>query len=114
MSKLKAALAVLILVLLVCPPAFAQESSSAAKEPEPAAKATESGNPGANNWEFSLGPMYVWLIAHKADLTVKGDDVDPDVSYSNVFDDTNGGLVFEFEAVRKQSWGFLQASTILN
>ena len=99
MSKLKAALAVLIIVLLVCSPAIAQESPSAAVD-------TKSESTGAKNWEFSVGPMYLWLIAHNADITVKGRDVDGDVSYSNVFDDTNGGLVFEIEAVRKQSWGF--------
>ena len=98
MSKLNAALAVLLIIFIACLPAIAQDSSDAAKE-------TKSESTDSGIWEFTIGPSYVWLIAHKADITVKGRDVDGDVSYSNVFDDTNAGVVFHVEAVRKQSWG---------
>ncbi len=99
MSRLKAALAVLILSLLVCLPAIAQDSSDAAQD-------TESESAGSSNWEFSVGPSYIWLVTQSADITVRGDDVDGDVSYKNVFDNTNLGVAFHLEAVRKQSWGF--------
>jgi hypothetical protein len=107
MSKLKAALAVLIILLLVGTPAIAQESESSdtAEETGSTAKEAEAENTGAKNWEFSLGPSYIWLVAHSADITVKGDDADGDVSYGNIFDSTNLGVVFHLEAVRKNSWG---------
>ena len=107
MSKMKAALAVLILLLFVYSPAIAQESESsgAAEETGSTAKEAEAVSTGAKNWEFTLGPSYFWLVAHSSDITVRGDDVDGDVSYENIFDSNNLGVVFHLEAVRKQSWG---------
>ncbi|MCP4626997.1 MAG: hypothetical protein GY850_26325 [bacterium] len=107
MSKLKAALAVLIIVLFVCPPAFAQESSSATSETKSEATATK-------NWEFSLAPMYLWAVSIKGDQTVKGHDVDLDIPFSDIFDNLNGALIFHFEGVRKQSWGFMTDFNYIN
>jgi hypothetical protein len=105
MPKLKAFLAVWIILLLVCAPVIAQDSTDAAKQTESAAGEAESKDTGAKNWAFTLGPSYLWLVTQSADITVRGKDVDGDVSYKNVFDDTNLGVVFNFEAVRKDSWG---------
>lgn len=79
---------VLIAFGLVCPVASGEEAQS------------------EKNWEFELAPMYLWAVSLNGDLTVKGRQVDFDVSFSEIFDNLNGAVTFHFEGVRKQEWGF--------
>ena len=91
MAKFKMVFSVIIVLFFFSSVAFAQETSDA-----------ES----AGNWQFELAPMYLWAVSITGDQTVKGNDVDLDVSFSDIFDNLNGALTFHFEAARKQSWGF--------
>jgi hypothetical protein len=80
---------ILVLVIgLVCPMANAEESNS------------------NSDWEFSLAPMYLWAVSIDGDQTVKGNDVDLDVPFSDIFDNLNGALTFHFEGLHKSRWGF--------
>ena len=107
MSKLKTALAALILIALICPVAVAQESSESKTK-------MESETSGVKNWEFSLAPMYLWAVSIKGDQTVNGIDADLDISFSEIFDKLQGALTFHFEGVRKQSWGFFTDLNYIN
>jgi len=100
MTKFKTAITVLIVLAFLGSPAFAQDAS---KADTPAA----SDGEGTKNWEFSLAPMYLWAVSIKGDLKVKGQDVDLDVPFSEIFDDLNGALTVHFEGVHKQDWGFM-------
>jgi hypothetical protein len=80
---------ILVLVIgLVCPMANAEESNS------------------NSDWEFSMAPMYLWAVSIDGDQTVKGNDVDLDVPFSDIFDNLNGALTFHFEGLHKSRWGF--------
>jgi len=79
---------ILLMIALVCPAAYGQESDS------------------KKDWEFALAPMYLWAVSINGDQTVKGKDVDLDIPFSDIFDNLNGAVTFHFEGVHKQSWGF--------
>ena len=116
MSSLKTAIALLIVLLLVCPAAVAQETPKATTETESGETAaeTEPETAGVKNWEFELAPMYLWAISTSGDMTVKGDERDFDISFKDIADDINGAVTFHFEAVRKQSWGFFTDFMYIN
>ena len=59
-----------------------------------------------SNWVFNLAPMYLWAVSIDGDQTVKGNEVDLDVPFSDIFDKLNGALTFHFEGLHKQRWGF--------
>ena len=59
-----------------------------------------------DNWNFKLAPMYLWAVSIDGDQTVKGIDVDLDVSFDEILDKLNGALTFHFEGLYKQRWGF--------
>jgi len=83
------AVGISVLVIgLVCPMAYGEESTS------------------NDDWEFSLAPMYLWAVSIDGDQTVKGTKVDLDVPFSDIFDNLNGALTFHFEGLHKQRWGF--------
>jgi hypothetical protein len=90
MTKFKVAATVIIVLFFLSSVAFAQEASDA-----------ES----AGNWQFEMAPIYLWAISHSADQKVKGVDVDPDISFGDMFDNLNGAMTFHLGGVHKQSWG---------
>ncbi|MGE5238372.1 MAG: hypothetical protein ACM3ON_06185 [Chloroflexota bacterium] len=53
--------------------------------------------PVSKDWEFSLAPMYLWAVSIDGEQTVKGNKVDLDVSFSDVWGNLNGALIFHFE-----------------
>jgi hypothetical protein len=91
MTKFKMAFTVLMVLALVGSAAMAQDTPKSA---------------GAKNWEWNLAPMYLWAVSIKGDQTVKGVDVDLDISFSDILDNLNGALTFHFEGLHKQNWGF--------
>jgi len=88
MRRILAAGMMVLVIGLVCPLAYGEESTS------------------NKDWEFSLAPMYLWALAMDGDVTVKGNKADLDVSFSDIWDNLNGALTFHFEGVHKQRWGF--------
>lgn len=100
MKKLKEAIFALTILVLLCPLAFAADSSKTSTD-------ANSDTSTSKNWEFSLAPMYLWAVSINGNQTVKGNKVDLDVPFSDIFDNLNGALTFHFEGVYKQRWGFL-------
>ena len=88
MRRILAASIIMVVVGLVCPMAYGEESNS------------------NSDWEFNLAPMYLWAVSIDGDQTVEGTKVDLDISFSEIFDDLNGALTFHFEGLHKQRWGF--------
>ncbi len=86
MNKLITSIVTLCAVVLICSPAFAQETEKA--------------------WNFSLTPFYFWGTAIDGTQTVKGQKADVDVSFSDIFDNLEGILTFHFEGIHKQKIGF--------
>jgi hypothetical protein len=56
-----------------------------------------------NGWEFQVAP-YMWAISMNGDATVKGQEADVDVSFSDIWDELNFAFMMEYEA-RKGPWG---------
>ena len=100
MKKLKEAITLLILLALLSPLAIAEDASKISTD-------AKSDTSTSKDWEFSLAPMYLWAVSIDGDQTVKGVDVDLDVSFSEIFDNLNGALTFHFEGLHKQQWGFI-------
>ena len=76
-----------LLIGLVCPLAYAEDSTQ-------------------GDWEFGLAPMYLWAVSIDGDQTVNGNKVDLDVPFSDIFDNLNSALTFHFEGLHKSRWGF--------
>jgi len=83
-------LVVAFVLLLLSPVVFAEEASQAEK----------------NDWEFNLAPMYLWAVSIDGDQTVKGNKVDLDVPFNEIFDNLNGALTVHFEGLYQQRFGF--------
>ena len=88
MRRTLSAVILIIMIGLVCLTAYAEDTNS------------------NSNWEFNLAPMYLWAVSIDGDQTVKGNEVDLDVPFSDIFDKLNGALTFHFEGLHKQRWGF--------
>ncbi len=94
MKKLIPSIVTLCAAILICTPAFAQETDKA--------------------WNFSLSPFYFWGTAIDGTQTVKGQKTDLDVSFTDIFDNLEGILTFHFEGIHKQKIGFFVDFSWLN
>ena len=88
MRRISAVGIIVLMIGLVCPLAYGEDYKS------------------NDNWEFSLAPMYLWAVSIDGDMTVKGNKVDMDVPFSDIFDNLEGAVTFHFEGVHRQRWGF--------
>ncbi|MEX1348142.1 MAG: hypothetical protein AB1Z31_10455 [Desulfobacterales bacterium] len=60
--------------------------------------------PAANSsWEFQVAP-YMWFISLEGDVTVKGQESDIDLNFSDIWDELNIAAMLTFDA-RKGKWG---------
>jgi hypothetical protein len=59
--------------------------------------------PAESAWEFHVAP-YLWAMAGYGNVTVKGIDVDVDLSFSDILDELNFAFMLAYEA-RKGRWG---------
>ena len=59
--------------------------------------------PAESAWEFHVVP-YLWAMAGYGNVTVKGIDVDVDLSFSDIWDELNFAFMLAYEA-RKGRWG---------
>jgi hypothetical protein len=99
MMRLKAVITVLIVLALLCPVALAEDASKTSPD-------ANSDSSAAKNWEFSLAPMYLWAASIDGDMTVNGVKVDVNESFSDIVKSLDGALMFHFEGVHRQRWGF--------
>ena len=97
--RLKAAIIVLIVITFLCSVSMADEAS----ETKPDANSDTITD---KNWKWSLSPMYLWMASIDGDLTVRGIKVDVEESFSDVIENLDGALMFHFEGLYKQHWGF--------
>ncbi len=82
MYKSMACVVALSMILFICSPGLAQETDK--------------------DWTFDLAPLYLWGISIDGKQTVKGQEADLDVSFSDIFNNLNGAFTIHFEGVRKQ------------
>jgi len=68
--------------------------------PAMAAEEKTSQNSG---WEFAVAP-YMWFLSLDGDVTVKGNESDLDLSFSDIWDELNIAAMLTFDA-RKGKWG---------
>jgi hypothetical protein len=69
--------------------------------------------PAANSgWEFRVAP-YLWMVALNGDVTVKGQESDPDLSFNDIWDELNIAATLTFDA-RKGKWGVLGDVIVAN
>lgn len=59
--------------------------------------------PPADRWRFTFIP-YLWTANISGNAKVRGFKADVDMSFSDIWDDLDYGLMFAFEA-RKEDWG---------
>jgi hypothetical protein len=78
----------ILLILLMVAFIFGPLASAVAAEEKPA---EQSG------WEFQVAP-YLWAISMNGDATVKGQEADVDVSFSDIWDELNLAFMMEYEA----------------
>ncbi len=97
--RLKAALAVLIVFAFLYQTALADDASQRNSD-------SSSDSSTAKNWEWSLAPMYLWAASIDGDITIRGIKVDVNESFSDILDNLDGALMFHFEGLYKQRWGF--------
>lgn len=65
--------------------------------PFAAAVAAEEKPDAQSGWEFQVAP-YLWALAMNGHATVKGQEADVDVSFSDIWDELNIALMLEYEA----------------
>ena len=100
--RLKAALTLFIVFAFLCSVAMADEASETIPD-------ANSDTTADKNWEWSLAPMYLWAASIDGDMTVRGIKVDVNQSFSDSLDysdNLDGALMFHFEGLYKQRWGF--------
>ena len=97
--KLKAAIITIIVFAILCQTVLADDASKPNSD-------TNSDSAIAKNWEWSLAPMYLWAASIDGDMTVKGVKVDVEESFSDIVSNLDGALMFHFEGVYRQQWGF--------
>jgi len=67
------------------------------------AVAAEEKTDKQSGWDFHVAP-YLWAVSMNGDATVKGQEADVDVSFSDIWDELNYAFMMEYEA-RKGRWG---------
>ncbi len=64
-----------------------------------AAPPASAEDPVSEDWQFQVAP-YVWALAAEGDATVKGQEVDVDLSFKDIVEELNYGVMLQGE-VRK-------------
>jgi hypothetical protein len=85
---MRAIVASVVVLLLLCPLAYAEETS------------------GTKNWEFELIPLYLWGTDVNGDMTVKGVTQSIEIPFDEIFDSLEAAFSIHFEALYKKRWGF--------
>lgn len=64
----------------------------------------EEKSDGQSGWEFQVSP-HIWFLSLDGDVTVKGQESNADMSFSDIWDELNIAGMIAFEG-RKDRWGF--------
>ena len=86
----KTGLIVLTVIMLAC-------SSTAAFASE---------EKGGGNWDFSLAPLYLWMVDMEGDLGIGPIDSELQVDFGDIFDNLEAVFTFHFEALHRSNIGF--------
>jgi hypothetical protein len=65
-----------------------------------------------SDWEFKVSP-YLWFHSASGDVTVRGQESDLDLSFSDIWDELNIAAMLVFEG-RKDRWGFVGEALYAN
>ena len=98
MKRFKWVISVLVVLVVMCPVAFAQETTNTSDKNKTEATATK-------NWQFSLAPIYLWAASTEGEMTVRGIEADVEESFSDIMENFDGGIISHFETVYKQRFG---------
>jgi len=71
----------------------------------PARLSAQGQSDEMDDWSYSVSP-YMWLLSMDGDVTVKGIKADLDADFSDIWDELNIGGMVEFEAWKKNRFGF--------
>jgi len=59
------------------------------------------------NWDFSLAPLYIWMVDMEGDIGIGPVDTGVSVPFSDIFDNLETIFTVHFEGVHRSNWGFL-------
>ena len=58
------------------------------------------------NWDFSLAPLYLWMVNMDGDMGIGPIDTGVSVPFEDIFDNLETIFTVHFEGVHKSNWGF--------
>lgn len=60
------------------------------------------------NWDFSLAPLYIWMVNMEGDLGIGPVDANNvDIPFDDIFDNLESIFTIHFEGLHRSNWGFL-------
>jgi len=59
------------------------------------------------NWNFSLTPLYLWMVDMEGDLGIGPVDTGVSVDFETIFDNLEAVFTVHFEGLHRNNWGFL-------
>jgi len=59
------------------------------------------------NWDFSLAPLYIWMVNMDGDLGIGRIDTGASIPFEDIFDNLESIFTLHFEGVHRSNWGFL-------
>ena len=96
MMRLIGATLIVLTLVLICPQAYAEDSS------------------GTKTWEFSVAPFYVWAVNMEGDVRVKNVAAPVELEFGDIFDGLEGLFTAHFEGWWRQKWGLLFDVSYIN
>jgi opacity protein-like surface antigen len=67
------------------------------------ASAAEQAN--EKNWDFSLAPLYLWMVDMEGDIGIGPVDSGVNVDFGTIFDNLEEVFTIHFEAMHRSNWG---------
>lgn len=67
----------------------------------------------SEDWDFKFTPFF-WLSSISGDVTANGMESDLDVSFEDIWDTLNFALLFNFEGMYKEKYGFFISPVYMN
>jgi hypothetical protein len=58
------------------------------------------------NWDFSLAPLYLWMVDMEGDIGIGPVDTGVNVPFGDIFDNLEAVFTFHFEGLHRSNWGF--------
>jgi hypothetical protein len=70
-------------------------------------------NSGSKNWNYTIGPYFLWALGLDGEVTVKGTTADVDFSFGDILDELDFMFDFHFEAHNTNGWGYILEPTFI-